>query len=393
MKPSSRTTPSTYLEPPHPEAVAPDTPGAWKTGSHELARGLVLAGLYRTGRSRLRERRIVVGKGDVEGLLFGQQHILTQDFFSSRGGAYHTVPVAETPHFDFISSNGTNESAYLSYLECSWAYLRPQSNTSLERRARVGRFLDLFSAVASAQRVHQPVRLFQRPDGRWVILDGNHRAAIALELGLDLPAIVVSPRDALRSIARHSGHRNGSKWIDKPPQSLIHAGREIVRGFRSDTQEIIASIRSDDLLGASLLDLGCSIGARCYAAVESGASSAHGLELDTRSASTAVRLNSFFAAPCSFTAHDLKRPYIARQYDLVICVGGASRLLQSGQALETIRASTGAFLYFEGEPCSRPDDYVSLAGGTFSEIRQVGVAERNGRKAKRSPLYRCVVQR
>jgi hypothetical protein len=334
--------------------------------------------------------RIVLPSADVGDLLFGQQHIFTQEYFASRNPAYHTVPVYETPHFHaLLASDG--EADYLDYLERSWEYYRPYSNVPSEREARLRRFHGLLEAVRSAGGILEPVRIFRRPDGGKVILDGNHRAAIALALGLDLPAIDVPASDALRSIAKQQG---ASRWFDVPGESVFHAGKEVVRGLRSDIWQRIERLDPSRLSGASVLDVGCGFGASSYVAAEMGAASVHGVEQNRRSASAAVRLNSFFTAPCHFSLHDFSKPFFSEKpYDVVLCFALGKRLSMNRQLAETLRACTRGVLYLEGEVGISLSHYRAILGiDRFSEASLVGYGKSGGRMSVATrPLYRCVV--
>ena len=181
--------------------------------SHKRTQALVPAGMYRAARARMRalRSRIVLPSAYVGDLLFGQQHIFTQEYFASRNPAYHTVPVCETPHFHALSASD-GEADYLDYLERSWEYYRPHSNVPSEREARLERFHGLREAVQSAGGILEPVRIFRRPDGRRVIIDGNHRAAIALALGLDLLRLMFQHRMPCALSPRRRVGPNGSTY-------------------------------------------------------------------------------------------------------------------------------------------------------------------------------------
>jgi hypothetical protein len=314
---------------------------------------------------------ILLGAEDRELLVFGQQHVETQDFFAEHVGNSHTVGIADFPHTRLIQGD---ESSYLDYLEVSWRYYKPEANTLADRLRRVEEMSVLFADIQRSWRINKPVRLYQRPDNRYVILDGNHRSAIAYVLGIDLPAIVVPAHQALREIVELPSRFFGAGNRDMPYQSLYLDSKTLVEGRRADLLGRIRKVEPEDLVGATVLDMGSNIGSNCYLAVEHGAKSTLGLELSPELATSAIRLNSFYARECRFQAHDLTKPFLPEQkFDLVFCLSVLGHLPNTEGVVETIRACTGKVLYLEchsGQ--SREDHDYLLNSDNFSSVDLVG---------------------
>jgi hypothetical protein len=335
-----------------------------------------------------------IPRDEVAQLLFGQQHVTTQDYFAERVGSSHTVPLPQIPHARFAAAlDDASAADYMNYLEVSWKYYGLE-NTPASREKRLERFREQIELIRREGAISQRVRVFQRPDGRRVIADGNHRAAIALALGLDLPAVTVPVPVALRSIVDVPHEFYGSRNRNLPYQSLHYGDELIVAGRRKDMLRRIKMLEPDDMRGSTVLDLGCNVGSNCFLAVHAGAASAHGLELSPRIATAAVRLNCYYAAPCWFTVHDLTVPFIPQApYDVVFCFSVVAHLPTKDAIVETFRASTGRVAYFEGHENSSLADYrYILNEDLFSSVDLIGYGQASihGSSLNR-PLFRCEV--
>lgn len=67
-----------------------------------------------------------VSSKDLNQLVFGQQHLGTQQFFIEKYGQYHTILLNQFPHYLFLKNNLDNpfsDHIYAKYLKASWQYL------------------------------------------------------------------------------------------------------------------------------------------------------------------------------------------------------------------------------------------------------------------------------
>jgi SAM-dependent methyltransferase len=334
-------------------------------------------------------------------LLFGQQHIYTQPYFAARVGQSHTVALDQFPHYEFLTNSLNapyDRNAYSDYLECSWQFYHGKKNTSKRRRAQVEHYLDLYLSIHGQRLADNPItkpaQLCRRPDGRTIIVDGNHRCAIALYLGLNMPVDYVSPEGYLgRVVELAADEFYGTKRMGRPYQSIYDRGTERIAGRRDDIYQRIQQVEAADLEGKSVLDLGCNIGMNCYLAAERGAARVLGVEASPRIASAAVRLNAYFAAPCEFLVHDLNSPLDAGPFDTVFCFSLWDHLKSTDALVESIRRSVKKTLYFEGHAGSSRANYRTLLdGGLFSHIALIGYGHDGIHTDKRTrPFFRCEV--
>jgi hypothetical protein len=350
--------------------------------------------------SRVRPRRpqalpiIELSPAEVGELLFGQQHLGTQDFLSRQGGQSHTVPLTEFPHVQFLANwlatPHAADNPYLRYLEASWSYYFPRENTLEKRRARVDRFVGQLHKLTQADTIPH-IQICSRPDGKKVIVDGNHRAAIAHHLGRPLKAEVIPLTERLSQITCIPDEFYGSKRLDKPYQSIYYRGQCLLAGRRTDVAERMNQIALADLHGKSVLDLGCNIGMSCFLAAEHGASQVTGVEGSAQIATAAIRLNSILAAPCRFIQHDLNLDLEIGKFDTVFCFSVINHVKNKDAIVRTLDKAIGKVLYFEGHAETALTDYAYfLNESRFSRIELLGhTSDGVHTSSKSRPLWRC----
>ena len=338
---------------------------------------------------------------ELHRLLFGQQHILTQSFLLERFGQYHTISLADIPHYEFLCNHLDSpftDHAYSQYLACSWDYYYGKANNTQERRTqRIKDFLRLYHEIKENRQLNErsirtPIEVCRRPDGRIVIVHGNHRASIALKLGLDVLATFIPTRQFLAKVVAVPDEFYGTERLKRPYQSIVHQGTELLKGRRPDVLERLQTLPDTDLQGKTVLDLGCNIGMNCYVAAQLGALKAVGIDVSPRIVSAAVRLNAFFAAPCHFVQHDLNEELIdIGHFDTVLCFSLLRHLKSTDGIVATIKRTGCRVLYFEGHARTAQRDYGYLLNtDNFSRIECIGYARDGIHKRSRTrPLFRC----
>lgn len=351
----------------------------------------------------LRERRVrYLSPAAVRELVFGQRHVSTDALLFARSGSQHTVVIADWPHTEYIKEReaGIRSDVYLEYLRASWAFLRPESNSEEERHAREEEFLALLDDVKSRCArgdvpIAEPIRVTRRPDGRIIVIHGNHRAAVANLLGLSLPVREVHLREHVREVATVQGEWYGADRADIPYQSIVWAQKDVVEGRRPDILRRMKMLRSEDLIGRTVMELGSNIGANCLVASQMGCTDALGLEMSPRLVTAAIRLNGVFAQNCHFTVHDLHQPLPqGLSADTVLCFSVFAHLRDTAPAVDAILSATKRVLYFEAHSGERLGNYeYFLNRNNFSSIECIGfgAAGTHSRSWDR-PLFRCVIR-
>lgn len=339
---------------------------------------------------------------DLESLVFGQHHVGTQAFFLETLGSCHSVPLSQFPHYQYLAQDHAVPTAgceYDRYLSASWEYrYGSQGNTPEQRWAKMESFTQLARQIQDRcgqglPPFRAPIRVCRRPDGRWILVDGNHRASIALYMGLPIPAVAVRAHSHLAEIVWIPEERYGSGRLSRPYQSLYLGRREILTGRRRDIRERLSMVSHSDIADATVVDLGCNIGASCFLAAQEGAREVIGFDVSPRLVSAAIALNAYFASPCRFYVHDLNcgAPEDARPADTVFCFSIARHVERRDGLREALLRMTRKVLYFEGHPNTSLSDYGDLLpGDEFPKVELIGLLpEAVDRPRRNRPLWRC----
>jgi hypothetical protein len=333
-----------------------------------------------------------------ENFVFGQQHLGTEPFFTDRFGQAHTIFLRNFPHYQLLEkldNQPDNNSPYIEYLKASWDYLiGPENNTKALRMNKVNEFIQLYEAIKGHRKITDPIILCKRPDGNYIIVTGNHRAAIALKLRIPLKAMVIKSSEFLNHVSINEGEYFGTGRLDMPYQSIYLGSEELVPGRRPDIYERLNKVDLSDIQNRTILDLGCNIGAHCFLVTNFGATKAIGVDNSDKLVSAAIRINAFFAAPCDFIVHDLNTILRAvRPVDTVFCFSVTNHLETNKGLVMTLRSLTKSVLYFEGHSNTDIDDYpMILNQENFSKIEFIGYNRDSIDQENYSrPFFRCEV--
>lgn len=345
----------------------------------------------------------VLRHSSLKDLVFGQQHLKTQEFFEKHYGQAHTIGLEDFPHYRFLQAElkqGDSSSHYSEYLDCSWSYLKaPGKNTQSNRQEKIEEFRTLYRNIErrknlGAGAITRPLTICKRPDGRYVVVHGNHRASVALHLGLDVRAKEIPLPVQLKKIASIPDEFYGSKRLNRPYQSIFYEGKELVEGRRRDINERLQKLDVADLRGKTVLDLGCNLGMSSYLAAERGAKRVVGVEYSPQIASAAIRLNAYFCRPVHFIQHDLSTDLdLNEQFDTVFCLSLIKHLKSPEAITALIKRATKKILYFESHAHTSAEDYPYLLNKqNFSKIELVDHMSDGVHSKKRTrALYRCEV--
>lgn len=245
-------------------------------------------------------------------LIFGQPHAGTARLFNELAEpGSSTVPIDRFPHYLALKAD---PQAYLDYLSVSWAHRKP---TVKQMSDRFARFLALHKSVET-DGVKKPIVVVERPDGRLIVVDGNHRASISHAMGRDVPAHVIDPQawaHFVTAVEARYGAPNGVPYQDVPG---LLGGRRVLDGRH-------AAIRPEDLTGR-VLDMGANLGAATRAASIT-AEVAVGVDLDPRLVTAALRLGVWFDSAAQFRVANLERDYL-EGFDTVLCFAVDSHIRQ-----------------------------------------------------------------
>ena len=340
--------------------------------------------------NNIRAQTIVWSKlGD---LVFGQQRYSLRDFLLGHYGQAHTIMLPEMPHVSFLrGASGSDNSAdiYDDYLRAGWRDLYGLENTAEKRIGKQRKFLRLYREIENDKQkgcraIREPLLLCPRPDGKYIIIHGNHRAAIAFVLGLDVRAVIVKPTEYLEQVARNWGRDN------VPKRAMAAGDKEMVRGGFADALGIADKVDRSDIAGKRVYEVECGIGGNGFWVVEWGAESFEGVDSDIRNVGKAMKLNAYFAGPCKFKMDDYSGQLArAERADTVFFFSAGD---SPGRLKDIIKNKSRGVLYFTGGGGEMFEDYEGIIRNRrvrsidFPGYLSGGLGNRNLTR----PLLRCV---
>ena len=327
------------------------------------------------------------------GIVFGQLH---------HGLEYVFQPpppcLEDFPHYVFLRDGWTAEpygpNPYTRYLRASWKAMGREV-TKRTVRAQVEKYLALVHRIeASGRQSSDLLPVVQTRTGQWALCDGNHRASVALHLGMPIQANVCSLENFIqKNIVGYIGNDfYGTGHRGRPYQSVRMNGELLINGRRDDLEERLSFVKDEDLAGRSVLDIGCNIGVSSFLAAERGASSVLGLDVNHRLLLGARRLNTVLRHPVRFMQADLSCKQDIGSFDTVFCFSVFAHVKNRKALIDTLASSTISALYLEGHAGTSLADYSFLTMQPFTAVEQVGVtADGTHTSSKTRPLFRATI--
>lgn len=347
--------------------------------------------VLRTAREQWPQR---MPSAELGSLIFGQLHPEHQDFFDKHCQQHTRIELRDFPHYVFWRDReheNPGAGLYQQYLAASWRYYYDDSlNTAEKRLDKIASYMRLRAEI-EADGVRKPLKVLIAPDGRKIILDGNHRASIAYALGLDAPCVYVPLQEELFNIVANKDEFYGTKNANRPYQSIFYKERELLKGRRRDILERFRKLDVvEDIRGKDVLDMGSNIAVNAITAWHFGAKSVTAMEFSPRIAAAALRLSAVLDARIRMVVQDLGRPVTTdRQFDTVFCFSLYAHVSDKSVLEQNIVSVTGRTLYFEGHENSSQGDYDHIFRH-FRKVEHIGFNQdgMHSRKSTR-PFFRC----
>lgn len=313
---------------------------------------------------------------DPDTLHFGQQHVSTVNLFDD---PWHTVDISSFPHYKFLLGN---YGAYEDYLRESWKY-HNKCNTQDNRSERILEFEELLSDI-QINGIQTPVEYVTRPNGDRILYHGNHRAAIAHYLGIDLPAVEISTKTFILRNIRQSDAFYGIGHEGIPYQSVYIDGQAILKGRRRDLKERYEHIAQQDLKRKLIVDFGSNIGSSSLLAAED-ADYVLGVEYNPKLVTVAIRINTILAKQCDFQSDDLSKPQsYNRSFDTGFCFSLDKHVSDDTMLARNIAATGVDVLYFETHSNSTIPESIRSMANNIDFITSTGTHARR-------ELYRIAI--
>jgi len=293
-------------------------------------------------------------------LVFAQHRPWAMDVW---GEDWLSVRVDRFPHYRCLAGD---YDAFFDYLCASWG-------TDAGVREHIAGFIGFAERCRVERQVFGgPVTLLARDDDLLVV-DGNHRAAIAAFHDLPLPYTMIGLAEYAAMRAEHTESRFGALG-GAPYHSIHYDGETLVRG-RRDVQDRHSLVAPADLTGKRVLDMGCNLGAASLFAHEMGAS-VEGWDKEPSLVTSALRLAVAFGYPIRFRVADISNPP-SGEWDTGFCFA-VHEHADVSRAMQQCRV-----VYMETHKDSPPP--TRLTDGWSVELR--GRTDRGRRRLYR--LERC----
>lgn len=289
---------------------------------------------------------------ELDLLVFGQCHARSAPWFMRQVGQTHSIPVVEFPQYRTLAGD---RDAYHEYCDLSWPWYG-RSNTEALRKQHD----DWIHAQAAAGQIDPtPVPVIERGEllvdcapSRLVIVDGNHRAALAAYLGRPLVVDVGPPNPWIERTVKNTGEFYGTKHRGIPYQTVTIDGYVVVVGRRTDLVERHESMNPDDIVGKHVVDVGCNIGAASFLAAEAGAASVFGFDVSEKIITAALRLGAFSGLPVEFATRNAAVPFtrdlLDRPCDTMFLFSVAAHIGDVTHLVRLIDAYRPSVVYVEG---------------------------------------------
>jgi SAM-dependent methyltransferase len=231
--------------------------------------------------------------------------------------------------------------------------------------------------------------------GDLYIVDGNHRAAIALALGRPLDAYLV-PFELIFFRYLAPSEYYGSGHGGRPYQTIYYREQPVILGRRTDIFQRLDLIPQDVLAGASVLDVGANFGMNALAAAWRGAFSVLGLEQSGQLANTATRLavlNELYPR-VTFRRFDVDTDSLDphARFDVCFMLSVFAHLRDPGRLHRIVENNIRKWVIFEGHPGSPYEMYRSfLESGLFERVTHIGDLHHSAADTatRRRPLWLC----
>lgn len=337
----------------------------------------------------------------VGDLLLFQYNVGSAKFYTDTIG-HVPIRVSESPHALFAREasasqhleDGQGQSIYRAFLEASWSALPGvRSGSAGEKVQRLWQFTKLHQQnKASAP----PITVTMMPDENDLyIVDGNHRAAVALALASPLRAFLI-PFDLVffRYLAPFEYYGSGHRG--RPYQTIYYNQKPVIYGRRTDILERLDLIPKEVLAEAAVLDIGSNFGMNALAAAWRGASSVLGLEQSNQLANTATRLavlNGLYPR-VMFSPFDVDTDTLpsSAQFDVCFMLSVFQHLRDPGKLLRIVDRNVRKWVIFEGHPGSDYELYASfLESRLFESVEPIGELSHSAADGltRRRPLWLC----
>ncbi len=366
-----------------------------RRASRGISRLFLKAKIYRT------RQLLHLEPKNVSDLLVFQYNAGSAKFYLDTIG-HVPIRLFESPHAlfakevstSFPAGEGEGHSVYRKFLEASWSAL-PNANTRNldEKIEQFRRF------VSQRQRTNvtlSPITVTRMPrSDELFIVDGNHRAAVALALRSPLEAHFV-PFDLVFSRYLTPSEYYGSGHRGRPYQTIYYNQEPAILGRRTDIFQRLDLLPRGILADAAVLDVGSNVGMNALAAGWRGATPVLGLEQSNHLVNTATRLSVLngLYPNVTFRRFDVDVDTLAPsiQFDACFMLAVYQHLRDPSRLLRIVESNVHKWVVFEGHPGSPYELYKPFfESGLFDRVTKIGELSHSAADTltRPRPLWLC----
>lgn len=276
-------------------------------------------------------------------LVFGQPHTESAPWFAELSGGTNDIGVEHFPPARYLSTR--DDAELFRYFRASW----PHYGRTCTEESRSAHAEWIRDTAASTSEITEPVRVVRRPcDGKFLVIDGNHRASFAYHNGLDLPYVVMSASEWLDRMTKNGGEFFGTQHKGIPYQTVHnYDGSPVFTGRRDDMLTRHSLIDPDDLRSKSVIDVGCNIGTASFLADWAGATSVIGFDISELLVTSAMRMGVYVNSDACFLVADANTTETLPKCDTLFLFSVAAHTNEVRSLLPVIQQTDPEVVYIE----------------------------------------------
>jgi SAM-dependent methyltransferase len=314
------------------------------------------------------DRVNVAGALEIDKLRSMRGHRYKQKYVNW-GLAIFDQPIQQTPHFRFIRSyqNDTKvnfeSTSFWKLADSALAIHRMKTGKPYIRRNKGGviksaheqctRFIQVYEKSKLEGRF-DPIEVRATHDGKYVITDGLHRAAIACALGYkQVPVVIKYVDDELLKLMeslRHAYPKGGQKVLYTPVEHPIFGHWKVLR---DDTRWRL--IKDEfDWKGKKILDIGSYTGYFSHK-IAKLKGIVTGIEIDRQRLAQAKMINTLLESNVEFLYADFFEYLKGKKYDCILCFSVLHWVLKNKgmegvrEALDLLSSSSPVMFFGMGQ--------------------------------------------
>jgi len=308
----------------------------------------------------------------------------TAEFFFGNIGRTD-IKVGDTPHYRLacaLAAGNAGEIKAAAALYEAYLAAASQSSDSAPPELSLAEFRKELNGIRQHPQKVAPVVVTQiLPEGEYFVVDGNHRIAMALALGLEIP-IERWPFELAFMKFSPFTEFYGTRHNNRPYQSIYFRRRIAVPGRRQDTAERLAMIPPQVLEGARILDVASNFGMSSILARSFGALSVLGLEISSSMVDLASRFSMFEGTypEVQFRQFNIDRDLLGddERFDIGFMFSIFAHLSDPARLTRIAERNIGRYVVFEAHPGGTYDTYRSFFdSGLFASVEELGRLSRS----------------